>query len=112
MPTFTTDRGHEYRIDGKHLIWVAEPWDDDDSENIVKLPLRIRLGKLLAIGEDDLTSDNKKMMSLIEAIAPGQEDNVRLLDVNEFQDLFRTWLTTYNSLNGVSLGEAEPLPGS
>jgi len=105
MPILTTDAGREYKVTGKKLIWYPERIDDTTPTE-VSLPLRIKLKLLLAIGEDDVTASNERMLDFIRALAADQIDAIQEMDVNDFGQMFTTWLETYNTLNGVSLGEA------
>jgi len=110
MPQFSTESGQVYDVTGKHLVWYPQPWDGEEPPAPIRVPLRIKLGKLLDIGEDDITASNAKMLAVVTLIAPSQVGALRELDVNEFGELFKAWLETYQTFSGVSLGEALPSP--
>lgn len=110
MPTKTTDKGREYEIDGRRLTW--HPLDDEDQTGTipdVKIPLRLKLGVILDVGEHrDL--DISTMKDMLAALIPNQMDTLREMDVNDFEAMFVTWQTEYQSLSGASLGESSGSP--
>lgn len=110
MPTKTTDRGRDYEIDGKRLTW--HPLDDDDQTGTipdVTIPLRLKLGVVLDVGEHrDL--DVSTMKDMLELLIPSQMDTLREMDVNDFEAMFSTWQKEYTALSGASLGESSGSP--
>lgn len=105
MPTKTTKDGRPYDIDGKRLTW--HPEDDDGVQgNLpdITIPLRLKLGLVLDLADREF--DNKVMAEMLQAIIPDQMEALRQMDVNDFQDMFTTWQTEYNTLTGASLGES------
>ena len=107
----TTDDGKAYDLEGKKLIWHPEQFDDEPAIPDIRLPLRMKLKRLLDIGEGNL-STNEAMYQLIALVAPSQTDAVTEMDVNDFQDMFLTWRNEYNQATGASLGESSASPGS
>lgn len=106
MATKTTPHGRDYEIDGRRLTW--HPEDDDGVQgNVadVTIPLRIKLGLILDLAEEDNLS-NTAMAQMLERIIPNHMETLREMDVNDFQDMFLTWQREYNSLTGASLGES------
>ena len=110
MPTLTSPAGRTYDLDGKYLTWHPEVWDDEPALPDVRLPLRIKLGVVLNIAEKGDLSNNATMRDTLLAIAPAIEPVIEDMDVNDFRDMFTTWLTTYNQLTGASLGESSASP--
>lgn len=105
MPEKTTKDGRTYRIDGKALFWPPE--DDDGAQgNLpeIRIPLRLKMKTVLAVAGRDM--DNESMNALLSAVIPDQSEALGEMDVNDFQDMFTTWQTEYNSLTGASLGES------
>ncbi|MDR0848077.1 MAG: hypothetical protein LBN10_03385 [Propionibacteriaceae bacterium] len=108
----TVDGRREYEVRGKTLVWTPIQFDGDDAPTAVTLPLMMRVGKLLEIGEAKALSSNKAMMDLITVIAPTQTNEILQMDVNDFRDMFMCWLAEYNQTTGASLGEASASPDS
>ena len=106
MVTKTTKDGRSYDIDGKVLVWHPEQFEGDDPIPDVRLPLRMKLGKLLDLGEAQVASNNETMLKLITTLAPHQEENIREMDVNDFQSMFMTWKDEYALVTGADLGES------
>lgn len=105
MPTKTTKFGRDYEVTGKKFIW--HPLDDnDESGNLpdITIPLRIKLGLILDLG-DEGDFNNTAMAQILESLIPDQMDRLRDMDVNDFQEMFATWQREYNTLTGASLGE-------
>lgn len=108
MVTKTSENGRPYDINGRTFVWHPED-DDGVRGNLpdVQIPLRIKLKLVLAMGEDDLTASNSKMIGLVNALIKGESSEVvQEMDVNDFQDMFTTWMSEYNTLTGASLGES------
>lgn len=105
MPEKTSKQGRKYDIDGRKVIWHPED-DDGVTGNLpdIRLPLRLKLGLVLDMGAQEL--DNSSMAAMLEALVPNQMDNLREMDVNDFQDMFVTWQDEYNTLTGASMGES------
>ncbi|MBA3782397.1 MAG: hypothetical protein H0X12_11175 [Nocardioides sp.] len=111
MVSKTSEHGRPYDIDGRVLIW--HPEDDEGARgNVpdVRIPLRIKMKLVLSMGEKEI--DNTVMAEMVRAIVPNQGDVINEMDVNDFQDMFTTWQSEYNTLTGGSLGESLPQPGS
>lgn len=111
MVSKTSKQGRTYDIDGRSLIWHPED-DDGEQGNLpdVRVPLRLKMGLVLKFADRDM--DNKVMAEMVRAIIPGDGAVVDEMDVNDFQDMFTTWQSEYNSLTGGSLGESSPSPAS
>lgn len=113
MVTKISTNGRAYEIDGKAIVW--HPEDDDGAQGVlpdIRVPLRLKLKLLLDIGEDNIT-DNAAMRAMLGAIIPpAHHDTLGEMDINDFQDLFTTWQSEYNSLTGGSLGEPSKSSGS
>jgi hypothetical protein len=106
MPTKTTSDGRPYEIDGKRLTWHPED-DDGQRGNLpdVVLPLRLKMGLVLDLAEREM--DNAVMYEMLTRLVPERfHDTMREMDVNDFQDMFTTWQSEYNTLSGASLGES------
>ena len=105
MPEKTSSQGRKYDIDGRKVVWHPE---DDDGEvgNLpdVLIPLRLKLGVVLDMKVEELNNDT--MAKMLETIIPNQMDMLREMDVNDFQDMFSTWQTEYNTVTGANLGES------
>jgi hypothetical protein len=106
MPTKTSASGRKFDIDGRVLIWHPEQFEGDEQIPDVRIPLRLKLGKLLELGEQQVMSSNEKMQQLIIAIAPSQQPMILEMDVNDFQDMFSTWQREYALIAGVAMGES------
>lgn len=113
----TSSQKRSYDIDATKkvacLVWHPED-DDGEQGNLpdVRVPLRLKMGLLLDIA-GDRTMDNQVMLDLLDAVIPEtHRATLRLMDVNDFQDMFTTWQTEYNTLTGGSLGESAPSAGS
>ncbi|MCA0217919.1 MAG: hypothetical protein LCH43_11265 [Actinobacteria bacterium] len=106
MPTKKSIHGRDFDIDGRYLIWHPEQFEGDDEIPDVRIPLRIKLGKLLEVGEATALSTNETMQQLLAMIAPHEVPSMREMDVNDFQDMVRSWMREYNMLTGASLGES------
>lgn len=108
MVSKTSEQGRTYDIDGRRLIW--HPEDDDGNQGAmpdVTIPLRIKMKTILAMAETDL--DTVGMSEMLKAILPeSQHAFIQEMDVNDFQDMFGTWQSEYNTLTGGSLGESSP----
>lgn len=103
--------GRPYEITGKWFVWHPED-DEGDRGNLpdVRIPLRLKLKTILAMSGQEL--DTESMTEILTAIAPGQMEAMEEMDVNDFQDMFSTWQTEYNSVSGGSLGESSASPAS
>jgi hypothetical protein len=112
MVTLESKQGRPYEIDGKYIVWHPEVWEDEDPLPDVRLPLRMKMGVLLDIGENVASSTNEKMRETLLAIVPSAVDVLDQMDVNDFQDMFMTWMDVYSGRAGLNLGEALPLPDS
>lgn len=112
MPTFTSDQGRVYDVDGRYFIWHPEVWDGEPALPDVRIPLRMKLGRLLDIAEDGNIRGRGNERAVILSIIPQVEPVLADMDVLDFQDMFQTWLSTYNQLSGASLGEASGSPAS
>ena len=104
MPTLTTEHGREYEVDGKYLTWTTDAWEDEKPTTI-RLPLRIKLGAILKIAEAGDLNDNSTQLKILLSIVPAARKVLEDMDVNDFRQMFETWLTTYNTLTGTTLGE-------
>ena len=108
MVSKISENGRRYDIDGRTFVW--HPEDDDGVQGNmpdVQIPLRIKLKTVLAIGDGDITASNSKMIEMVNAIIKGDSaEVVEEMDVNDFQDMFVTWMSEYNTLTGASLGES------
>jgi hypothetical protein len=105
MPEKTTKDGRTYRIDGKAVYWPPED-DDGVQGNLpeIRIPLRLKMKTVLSLGGRAM--DNTVMNDLLAAVIPDQADALGEMDVNDFQDMFATWQSEYNTLTGASLGES------
>lgn len=93
-----------YRIDGKVFIW--QPLDDNDERGKigeVKIPLRVKIKVIRSLVGRELDVD--AMFEILDKLAPGQGDVLDEMDANDFQVMFTTWQSEYQSLSGASLGE-------
>jgi len=106
MPEKTSENGRKYDIDGRSLVWHPED-DEGVAGNLpdIRIPLRIKMKLVLAMS--DKTMDSAVMSEMLAAIIPNQTEATGEMDVNDFQDMFVTWQTEYNTLTGASLGESE-----
>lgn len=106
MAEKTSKQGRKYDIDGKHFTWHPED-EDGAAGNVpdVSIPLRIKLKLVRKFAEREM--DNGVMFEMLEEIIPNQADVLDEMDINDFQDMFSTWQTEYNSVTGASLGESE-----
>lgn len=108
----TSDDGRRYTIDGRKVIW--HPEDDDGNQGTmpdITIPLRLKMKTILAL--EGVNLDNIGMRRMLEAILPAsQVPLIDEMDVNDFQDMFTTWQSEYNTLSGGSLGESSASPGS
>lgn len=98
-----------YTIEGRKFVWHG--LDDDDERTIdVTLPLRLKLGLMRRANglQGDLDADD--MFAILETVAPGQQDALDELDLNDFMAMFTTWQAVYTDQNGATLGEAERSP--
>jgi len=115
MPTFTTDHGHEYHVDGKTLIWPPTRYEGEPEPEYIRLPLRMKLKTakeaVTSLHDQDPT-DPKVISAALNMIAPGKEEQLDELDVTEIFDLFDAWSFQYEQLTGVSLGEPSTPPSS
>lgn len=104
----TSSQGRKYAIDGRRIIW--HPEDDDGAQgNLpdIVIPLRLKMGTVLQFADRDM--DNVTMSEMLKAILPAvHQETLGEMDVNDFQDMFTTWQSEYNSLTGGSLGESSP----
>lgn len=100
------DTGREYEINGKKFTW--HPLDEDDKPGNLPdltIPLRIKLGLIRKIGSNR-EMDAAAMFDILEALIPGQAEAMDEMDiVTDFQPMFETWQSEYNSLNGATPGE-------
>lgn len=105
MPEKTSEQGRKYDVDGRKVIWHPED-DEGEQGNLpdVRLPLRIKMGLVLDAGEMEM--DNSGMVRMLELLIPNQIDTIREMDVNDFQDMFVSWQSEYNTLTGASVGES------
>jgi len=110
MPTFTTESGRQYDVKGRLLIWHPDQ-DEDDQIADIRLPLRMKLRKLLEVNTQGL-SGNEQAIELIRMLAPHQVDDCLEMDVNDFTEMFQVWQDTYNNLTGAKLGESSASSGS
>lgn len=112
MVSKTSKQGRPYDIDGRVLIW--HPEDDEGAQGTmpdIRLPLRIKMGLVLKFADDEM--NNKVMADMVRAIIPqAAHADLDEMDVNDFQDMFTTWQSEYNTLTGGSLGESSPSAGS
>lgn len=98
MPKKTTEDGHEYSIDGRTFTWTTE-----DGQKVT-IPMRVKL-KVLR-GLSGRAMDAETMFDMLEQIIPDQAAVLDEMDIiTDFQPMFETWQTEYNSLTGASLGE-------
>lgn len=105
MLTLTSSKGRTYEIDGRYIVWHPETWEDEPALPDIRIPLRIKLGAVMKIaGAGQL--DNSRMREMLLAIVPAIEPVIEDMDVNDFRDMFETWLDTYNNLTGARLGES------
>lgn len=113
MPTKKTETGREYEITGKRFVW--HPLDDDDETgNLpdITIPLRMKIGLIWQMDDDGATLDLGGMRRILTAIvSESQVETLKEMDVHDFQEMFTTWQTEYNALNGASLGEASGSSG-
>jgi hypothetical protein len=112
MTTKTSKQGRSYDIDGRAVIWHPEHDEDEPMLPDVRLPLRLKLGKLLALGEAGVLSSNEQMHKLIATVAPHAEDTVLEMDVNDFGDMVLTWQAEYALVTGALMGESKASAGS
>ena len=99
MPAKTTDAGRKYEVDGKTLTWTT------DEGQQVTVPLRLKLKVIRSMGAEDLNPDT--MFALLEKIIPDQAEVLDEMDLNDFQEMFKTWQSEYAALSGATLGESQ-----
>jgi len=100
----TTEAGKGYEIIDRLMIWHPDQFDDEPPIPEIRLPLRIKLKRLLELGET--IGSNDQMRQLIAIVAPKQIESVDEMDINDFQSMFLTWQAEYNNVTGASLGES------
>ncbi|HWJ07758.1 MAG TPA: hypothetical protein VNS46_00185 [Nocardioides sp.] len=103
--TKTTEAGREYDVvDGRHLIWHAEVWDDEKPFDVA-IPLRFKVRALRPL-KGMTTDDADAVLDLFDAIAPDQKDEIDELDVSDLMVMFNVWLEEWKLVNGATVGEA------
>jgi len=108
MVSKTTPEGRTYEIDGRRLTWHPEVWEGEEPLPDVVIPLRIKLGLILSVDEDEITPSAMKRM--LDMLIPNQSETLAEMDLNDFQDMFTTWQREYAALTGASLGESSGSP--
>lgn len=105
MVTKHTTDGRPYEIEGRRFIWHADvDLEAGETPFNIQIPLRMKLRALRPLVRQDL-NDVHGMFELLEAIIPDQAEQLDELDVNDLIQMFETWNSEYNALNGASLGE-------
>ena len=113
MVSKVSSEGRPYDIDGRAFIW--HPEDDEGDQGTVeavRIPLRIKLKTVLAVGAEGSYNNESMMALLMSVVGDKYGDVVGEMDVNDFQDMFVTWMSEYNTLTGGSLGESSASPKS
>lgn len=107
MVTKHTKSGRPYEVeDGKRIVWHASVDPSEGEQPFdVRIPLRMKVGVLRPLAAAD-TDDISSILAMLDALIPGQGENVNEMDVNDLQEMFAAWQAEYTALNGASVGEA------